>query len=63
MLWMLITLHWKFHRIMSDEELDKVMKEMVLEFGDRLPDPECEPIRFAYYVKLFKYLRSLNEPR
>jgi hypothetical protein len=48
---------------MSDEELDKVMKEMVLEFGDRLPDPECEPIRFAYYVKLFKYLRSLNEPR
>lgn len=60
---MVFTPHWKFHRIMSDEELDKVMKEMVLEFGDRLPDPECEPIRFAYYVKLFKYLRSLNEPR
>jgi hypothetical protein len=44
---------------MTDEELYKVMQEMVLEFGDRLPNPEHEPIRFAYYVKWFRYLRSL----
>jgi hypothetical protein len=40
---------------MSNEELEKIYKEMVEIFGDNLPNPEQEPIRFAYYVKLYKY--------
>ena len=40
---------------MEKEELEKIHQEMVDIFGDHLPNPEQEPIRFAYYVKLYKY--------
>jgi len=39
---------------MSDDELIEIYNEMVEIYGDLLPHPEHEPIRFAYYVKLYK---------
>lgn len=40
---------------MQNEELEKIYQEMVDIFGDHLPNPEQEPIRFQYYVKLYDY--------
>jgi len=40
---------------MSNEELERIYEEMKEIFGDHLPHPEQEPVRFAYYVKLYKY--------
>lgn len=43
---------------------DTIGRELVEMFGDKLPDPIHEPIRFAYYVKLYFYEKALNnEPR
>jgi hypothetical protein len=41
----------------TDEEVLKMYEEMVEYFGE-LPNPEQEPIRFAYYVKLFRYYKE-----
>jgi hypothetical protein len=41
----------------TEEELIKVVEEMEEMFGDSLPSPEHEPIRFAYYVKLYKFYK------
>ena len=41
---------------MTDDEVLKMYERMQEVFGDELPDPEHEPIKFAYYVKIFKYL-------
>jgi len=46
---------------MTNEELEKIAQEMIEHYGDRLPNPEHEPNRFAYYVKLFKYEKRLKE--
>lgn len=40
---------------MTETEVQEKYNRMVEIFGTNLPDPEQEPIRFAYYVKLFKY--------
>lgn len=39
---------------MTDEEVLHQYNKMVEVFGDQLPHPVHEPIRFAYYVKLYK---------
>lgn len=39
---------------MTEEELKKVLEDMEKEMGP-LPNPEHEPIRFAYLVKLYQY--------
>lgn len=44
---------------MTDEEVLELYREMEEHFGS-LPNPEQEPRRFAYYVKLFKYYRERN---
>lgn len=44
---------------MTDEEVVKVYQEMREMFGS-LPNPEHEPIRFAHYVKLYRYYKSRN---
>ncbi len=44
---------------MSEEELEQTVNEMIEMFGE-LPNPEQEPKRFAYYVKLFKYYKERN---
>lgn len=40
---------------MSNEELERIYYEMKEIFGDNLPHPVQEPVRFAYYVRLYKY--------
>ena len=42
---------------MTDDEVMKMYEEMLEYFG-QLPHPEHEPIRFAYYVKLFRYYKE-----
>ena len=42
---------------MSDEEVLKMYDDMVEHFGE-LPNPDHEPIRFAYYVRLYKYYKE-----
>jgi hypothetical protein len=46
---------------MSDEEIIKTYDEMVELWGDKLPNFEHEPIRFTYYVRMFKYLKAQND--
>lgn len=40
---------------MTDEEVLKIYEEMLEIFGDDLPNPEQEPIRFAHFVKVYKH--------
>jgi hypothetical protein len=46
---------------MTDEEVLAKYEAMKERFGDDLPDPEHEPIRFAYYVKVFNYYTTPEE--
>ena len=40
---------------MSDEQVVAVYEKLKQHFGDKLPDPEHQPIQFAYFVKIYKY--------
>ena len=40
---------------MTNEELIHHYNRMVEIWGDDLPSPEHEPVRFVHYVKLYKY--------
>lgn len=41
---------------MTNAEALAKYEEMIAFFSNRvLPDPDHEPVRFAYYVKLFRY--------
>lgn len=42
---------------MNDEQIQAIIKDMQEFFSTELPDPVQEPIRFAYYVKLYKYYK------
>lgn len=46
--------------MLTDEEVMIVYEDMQKYFGHPLPDPIHEPIRFAYYVKLYKYYKQRN---
>ncbi len=39
---------------MTDQELQETLNKMERLFSD-LPNPLHEPVRFAFYVKLYKY--------
>ena len=43
---------------MTDDEIIAFYEEMVDHFGKDLPNPEHEPRRFAYYVKLLRYYKE-----
>lgn len=43
---------------MTDQEIEQAIKEMIEMWGDNLPNPEQEPKRFAYYVKLYLYYKG-----
>jgi hypothetical protein len=45
---------------MTNEEIENAYNEMVEMWGDRLPNPEHEPLRFAYYVRMWKYYKEKN---
>jgi hypothetical protein len=44
---------------MTDEEVKIVVEDMERVFG-KLPDPLHEPIRFAHYVKVYRYYVERN---
>lgn len=44
---------------MTDDEVSVVVEEMERMFG-ALPSPVHEPIRFAHYVKLYKFYIERN---
>jgi len=39
---------------MTNEEALKLYERMLEVYGEHLPHPVHEPIRFAYYVRIFK---------
>lgn len=49
--------------VLTDEEANTVLNQMLEIFGDRLPNPEHYPLAFEYYVKLYKkyYMEQKNE--
>lgn len=51
-------------KIMEDDspEFQKDVQRIQELFGDRISNPEHYPRGFAYYVKLYKYLKSLETP-
>jgi hypothetical protein len=42
---------------MNEKQLDEILDEMYAMFSI-VPSPEHEPKRFAYYVKLYRYLKG-----
>lgn len=40
---------------MTDEQIMEHFENLKKIYGDKLPDPEHQPVLFAYYVKLYKY--------
>ena len=50
----------RIHIKMTNEEIENAYNEMVEMWGDRLPNPEHEPLRFAYYVRMWKYYKEKN---
>ena len=42
---------------MNEKDLNKILDEMFDYFG-KLPNTEYEPKRFAYYVQLYKHIKS-----
>ena len=44
---------------MTDQEIQKAYEEMVEMWGDKLPNYEHEPLRFAFYVRMYKYLKNI----
>ena len=45
---------------MTDQQIEEAYNEMIKMWGDKLPNPEQEPIRFAYYVRMYKYFKEKN---
>ena len=43
---------------MTDEEFAKVYEEFLAHYDDQVPNPEQEPIRFAAYVRNWKYYKE-----
>jgi hypothetical protein len=43
----------------TDKEIEDAYNEMVEWWGDKMPNFEHEPLRFAYYVRMYKYLKSI----
>jgi hypothetical protein len=45
---------------MTDEDYNQIREELIKMFGDRLPNPEHEPIQFHYYLKMYNFQRQLQ---
>ena len=43
---------------MSEQELLELYDKMKERWGQELPDPVHEPIRFQYYMKLYYYYKD-----
>lgn len=42
---------------MTDEQYEQIGKDLVAMFGDNLPNPEHEPLRFKFYINLLFYMK------
>lgn len=40
---------------------DQQVEEFIKMFGDSLPDPDHYPRTFAYFVRLYKFQKSLDQ--
>jgi hypothetical protein len=47
----------------TEEDYKEIGNDLIKMFGDALPDPTHEPVRFAYYVKLYQYEIELERQR
>ena len=45
---------------MSDQEVLAMYEDMKRIYGENLPNPDQEPIRFAYYVRLYKQFHMVK---
>jgi hypothetical protein len=45
---------------MTDEDLQKIIQEMEDRLGT-LPNPDHEPKRFAWYIKLYNYFKTFRQ--
>lgn len=43
---------------MTEDELKKILEDMLEMFGDKLPNPEHYPKIFEYYVKLYQHSKK-----
>jgi hypothetical protein len=41
--------------------IEEQIEEFYQWYGDKLPNPEHEPLRFAYYVRMYQHTKSLME--
>ena len=44
---------------MTEQQAEQIHEDLIQLFGDRLPNYEREPRRFAYYIKIYKHLVKL----
>ena len=44
---------------MTDQKIQSAYEDMIKMWGDKLPNYEHEPIRFAFYVRMYKYLKNI----
>lgn len=45
---------------MTEQQAEQIHEDLIRLFGDRLPNHEREPRRFAYCIKLYKHLLRLH---
>jgi hypothetical protein len=38
---------------MTDEQLEKIMADLIEIYGDELPNPDHQPMVFSYLLKLY----------
>ena len=48
---------------MTEQDAELIYNDLVRLFGDRLPNFEREPRRFAYYIKIYKHLVKLYQEK
>lgn len=46
---------------MTNEEIEKHFQRMIEIYGDSLPNPEQEPLRFQFYVKMYFHYHVTSE--
>ena len=46
---------------MTNDEIMNVWNEMVKIYGDKLPNPEQQPIQFAYFLKLYNFYHKKGD--
>ena len=45
---------------MTDQEAENLLQELERVFGQNIPHPLYNPIQFGYYLKLYDFLKSIE---